>query len=116
MPVGTLNSRAYSYHQGNVTTESNLLGVADNRILNGSFEQLSGSQPVNWTAYTPSGAYNQVDDVSVTGTADSPFADSSGNSHVLHINPGTYAYAYLLMLICLCLSMDELYQPNRADH
>ncbi len=93
----TLNSQAYNYDAGNVTAESNLLGVADSRVLNGSFEQLSGNQPVNWFANTPSGAYNQVDYVNVSTTADTsetPFEDSNGQSHVLHINPGANTYAY----------------------
>lgn len=53
----TGNSRAYTYDAGNMTTESNQLGIADNRVLDSDFE--SPSNPVAPTFTRSSSAYQQ---------------------------------------------------------
>ncbi|KPU44235.1 tRNA(Glu)-specific nuclease WapA precursor [Oxobacter pfennigii] len=79
----TLNSNAYSYDSENLTLQSNLLGIADNRVLNSNFENLSGDQPVDWSANTPAGTIaNKIE------------YDNTKESNVLHINPGSNYTAY----------------------
>ncbi|MHB1653442.1 MAG: DNRLRE domain-containing protein, partial [Desulfitobacteriaceae bacterium] len=84
----TGNSTAYMHDPstGNLTSQSNQLGLADNRVYNSGFESATASQPTDWTAYSPAGTtFNRTE-----WDATAPF----GGSNVLHINPGNNNNAY----------------------
>jgi RHS repeat-associated protein len=87
----TLNAKAYSYDTaGNPTVGSNLMGVADNRLLNSGFTRFDGNyQPYDWSPYSPAGTVNKVEYYNEPNYP-LPF----GGSNVLHINPGSNDYAY----------------------
>lgn len=75
-----LNSKGFIYEDGNLLEESNILGVADNRIDNSSFTNFDASfQPSNWIGSRPAGSTNRVE---YDSTA--PF----GGGYVLHLNSG----------------------------
>ncbi|MHB1406337.1 MAG: DNRLRE domain-containing protein [Desulfitobacteriaceae bacterium] len=59
----TLNAKAYSYDSvNNPAAQSNLMGVADNRLLNSGFSRVDGNnQPYDWFPYSPSGSVNTVE-------------------------------------------------------
>ncbi|MDQ7095870.1 DNRLRE domain-containing protein [Desulfosporosinus sp. PR] len=84
----TMNSTAYMYDPGtgNLTSQSNQLGLADNRVYNSGFESATASQPTDWTANSPTGTVSNK----VEWDATAPF----GGSNVLHVNPGSNYNAY----------------------
>ena len=80
------NSKASAYNAGNLIMDSNLLGIADNRIYNSGFNEVDiNNQPLEWTRYAPAGSINLTEDDSTA-----PF----GGSRVLKLNSGTNHNTY----------------------
>jgi len=80
------NSKAYTYDAGNLTMESNLLGIADNRIYNSGFNEVdSNNQPLEWLGYAPTGSTNLTEE-----DLEAPY----GGSRILKLNPGTNHNTY----------------------
>jgi len=80
------NSKAYAYNAGNLTMESNLLGVADNRIYDSGFNEVdNNSQPLEWLSSAPAGSTNLSEE-----DPTAPY----GGSRVLKLNPGTNHNTY----------------------
>lgn len=80
------NSKAYTYSAGNLTMESNLLGIADNRIYNSGFNEVdSNSQPLEWARVAPADSINLSEE-----DPNAPY----GGSRVLKLNSGTNHNTY----------------------